>query len=393
MSGTAIMAHPTTNIPASTLALRRLFQWIERRYGGNIPMERGASAAVIRSETSVISTAHLEQLLRHEAVALHVPAFYPPHTARELGRQLAQEAMDGRHFHHAGRTTTAPNNKPQQRPQNWKISTSRGLESSDVTTLGAHVPYNVALTASSSSSASSIDEYFAGVQVELQSRRYRSTRSSVDNGKEQVEPQLWPLDLLRLQLDEAWPHGAGLARDARRNQPFGGGLPRIMHATTTRWKRGLIHVDELGPLRTSEGLFSANIYLQVPPSVSSAGANDTNGGDDDPAIPETVLQIWPTSIRSRWDWYRNALLLSSLSAPQDAEAQAKLRRALGGDTAAQSLAVQPGDLVLFCVQRPHAAVGFGAPLEHASASTALTRVSLQCFIQHAGPGKRLLIDC
>jgi hypothetical protein len=377
------MAHPA-NIPASTLALRRLFQWIESRYGGNIPMERGASAAVIRSETNVISTAHLDRLLRHEAVALHVPAFYPSHTARHLGRQLAQEAMDGR--------TTAYENKPQQRPQNWKISTSRGLESSDVTTLGAHVPYNVALT-SSSSSSSSIDEYFAGVQVELQSRRYRSTRNSVDHGKEQLEPQLWPLDLLRLQLDEAWPYGAGLARDASRNhQPFGGGLPRIMHATTTRWKRGLIHVDELGPLRTSEGLFSANIYLKIPPSVSSATANDTNN-DVDPSMPETVLQIWPTSIRSRWDWYRNALLLSCLSAPQDPEAQAKLRRALGGDAAAQSVAVQPGDLVLFCVQRPHAAVGFGAPLEHASSSTALTRVSLQCFIQHTGPGKRLLIDC
>jgi hypothetical protein len=382
--------NPATNIPASTLALRRLFQWIESRYGGNIPMERGASAAVLRSEANVISTAHLEQLLRHEAVALHVPAFYPPHTARQLGLQLAQEAMDGRHSHRTD-NASVHSSKPQQRPQNWKISTSRGLESSDVTTLGAHVPYNVALT--SSSSSSSIDEYFAGVQVELQSRRYRYNASDREGRVQgQVEPQLWPLDLLRLQLDEAWPYGAGLARDARRNQPFGGGLPRIMHATTTRWKRGLIHVDELGPLRTSEGLFSANIYLQVPPSVCSASASDTSN-DNDQVMPETVLQIWPTSIRSRWDWYRNALLLSCLSAPQDAESQAKLRRALGGDAAAQSVAVRPGDLVLFCVQRPHAAVGFGANVEHASASTALTRVSLQCFIQHAGQGKRLLIDC
>ena len=70
--------------------------------------------------------------------------------------------------------------------QNWKISTSRGQESSDVQTLGAHPPFNVA------SSTGGPEGYFEGVQRELASRRM-----------EEGVPQLWPLDKLRLELDKA----------------------------------------------------------------------------------------------------------------------------------------------------------------------------------------------
>lgn len=316
----------------STAVLRRLFQWIEARYGG-IPLETGAAAEVIRTEDTVLRTSDLLRLMRHDATAIHVPGFYDKAAATELGKQLAREADAGR-------------------ARNWKISTSRGLEASDVSTLGEHAPFNVA---SAGQDASNINQYFSGVQKELSLRR-------MNHGNQR--PQLWPLDLLRLQLDEAWPAGAGLARDDEQ-RPFGGGLSRIMKGPT-RWKKGYIHVDELGPLDLTKGLFSANIYLKLP------DAQGDNGDTQD------ILQIWPTSIRSRWDWYRNGLLLSGLSS-QDAEAQMRLRRELGEPT---TIAVSPGDLILLCVQRPHAAVGFQFG----------TRVSLQCFIQHQGLKRRLLID-
>ena len=126
----------------------------------------------------------------------------------------------------------------------------------------------------------------------------------------------------------------------------------------TRWKKGFIHVDEMAPLRSNQGLFSANIYLQMP--------------------KPQALDIWPMGVRTRWDWYRNAILLSGLSS-QETEAQVQLRHALGEP---HTIHVEPGDLVLLCVQRPHAAVGFSEG----------TRVSLQCFMQFRGLNERLLID-
>jgi hypothetical protein len=121
----------------STLALQRLFAWVEKRFGG-LPMDEGAAAEVITTTESKVSSTDLQRLLSHQATALHVRGFYPKAAAKELGRQLTQEYEAGN-------------------ARNWKVSTSRGLESSDVSTLGAHDPFNIV---SASGNPNDKNDYF-----------------------------------------------------------------------------------------------------------------------------------------------------------------------------------------------------------------------------------------
>jgi hypothetical protein len=221
-------------------------------------MDTGRNAEVIIQEKGRLLYADLQRLMIHEATALHVKGFFDFTASQELGKRLALDAQRGK-------------------AKNWKVSTSRGLESSDVSTLGHHAPYNVA---SASGKQEDFNAYFDGVQAELVERRK----------SEDGRPALWPLDKFRLELDEAWTSGAGLAREPKGQfRPFGGGLPRVMIGPT-RWQRGFIHVDEMGPLSKKQGLFSANVYLQLP--------------SDETSLAQKALHIWPLGIRSRWDWYR-----------------------------------------------------------------------------------------
>lgn len=253
----------------SAAAMRSFFGWLQKRYGGLV-MDTGRRAQVIVRD-KVLEGNDLQRLMTHEATALHVQGFYDTNAAQELGERLAEEAMRGR-------------------ARNWKVSTSRGLESSDVSTLGAHAPFNVACA---NGNEAEMDAYFQGVRKELRERR------SVIDENDVLHHQLWPLDKFRLELDEAWPAGAGLARETTgEKRPFSGGLPRVMMGPT-RWKRGFIHVDEMGPLSPTQGLFSANVYLQLP-------------SDDETSSTQPALQIWPLGIRSRWDWYRVSCLVSDV---------------------------------------------------------------------------------
>lgn len=169
-------------------------------------------------------------------------------------------------------------------------------------------------------------------------------------------PHLGPLDKLRLELDEVWPEGANVRKDDS-GRAFLAGVARIMRGPT-RYVDGFMHVDELALMTERRGTFSANIYLKVPPA----------GGE---------LAIWPLAVRSRWDFYRHAETLSHLTV-QGEEGQALLRRKLPRPLL---IKVAPGDLVVLCVQRPHAAQGF--PMG--------TRVSVQSFLTFE-KGKALLLD-
>ncbi|KAL7553623.1 hypothetical protein ACHAWF_016927 [Thalassiosira exigua] len=346
-------------------AIQAFFRHLESNYG-NLPslLDAGPAAETIVSADGVLRAHHLARLLRHDATALHVRNFYRRESAERLGEELVRESQRG-----GG-------------ADNWKVSTSRGLESSDVGTLGEHPPYNVAAARDrgrGEKESSATDDYFEGVQREFRSRRRKSIFAasasndatpgygshggigSTDNYKGSDDSdyyQFWPLDKLRLELEEAWPGGAGLAREPtqrsglgngddceRHPRPFGGGLPRIMRGPT-RWRRGFVHVDELGPLDAMRGLFSANIYLAMPNGSGTTGypEDDTDGARR--GAPGGLC-VWPLGVRSRLDWYRNAMTLSSLSA-QDPEMQLQLQHVLGKPNV---IIPEPGDLVLLCAQR------------------------------------------
>jgi hypothetical protein len=294
-------------------AIQTFFQHIELNYGNlSSLIDKGPASETIVSSDGVIHPQHLVRLCQHEATALHIPNFFHPEGAKQLGEELIQESLM--------RTNSG-------KSSNWKVSTSRGLESSDVATLGEHPPYNVAVArdreyrrvqSEDETRSSPINEYFEGVQREFQFRRKRKHQLTKDTNQNKADHyRLWPLDKLRLELEEAWPCGCGLARETSSSndnsqlqypRPFGGGLPRLMMGPT-RWKRGFIHVDEMGPLDVNRGLFSANIYLTVPENKSGDG---DSGDATNNAVPERrkgrkdagALYIWPLGVRSRWDWYR-----------------------------------------------------------------------------------------
>ena len=321
----------------TAVATRQFFEFLEQKYGG-LPLLRsssssdggggsgdgdGATAATAKDDydaavdapkvvkRSQLLLKDIQDLLSHKHLALHITNFYPRESARKLGQELAEQAVGG------GSSSSSSSTKLN----NWKVSTVRGLESSDVFTLGAHQPWNMA-----TSSKEQIDEYFRQVPIEFQQRRRNNNNCDTDTAK-----ILWPLDQLRLELDEIWSMGTNLSRSTtttnttnqnnnNNDRCMGGGLPRIMIGPT-RWKKGLIHVDELGPLKDDKGCFSANIYLQLPKtttttktsncssssnSSSNAAAASADGYDDDDDYP--VLEIWPLNIRTRWDWYRVSTL-------------------------------------------------------------------------------------
>ena len=279
----------------------------------------------------------LEQLFRHEISALQITNFYPREAATVIGTELAAATTT------PATATSNDNNKSTirhvEQRQNWQVSTSKGLESSDVFTLGRHTPYNIAVATQTQA------DYFHEVRNELRVRRQlplavsaATTRPSQQKNisnttpspkQPQSPPRLWPLDLLRLELDELWPHGAGLARRQQQHEPkrsrassssteknsedeivassattcMSGGLPRLMIGPT-RWKKGLVHVDELAPLSIEKGCFSANIYLQLPYSLPHNDDTDTDNDTEQQQQQQPVMEIWPLNIRSKWDWYR-----------------------------------------------------------------------------------------
>jgi hypothetical protein len=214
----------------------------------------------------------------------------------------------------------------QRSAKNWTISYKHNqTEESDVLTIG--LPMNMAIQ------NDDLDAYYQ--------------ESFINNTKFRNENLLSPIDKLRLDLDDLWDDGAIVAK-SKEGKAHNAGLVRIMKRNSN--KNNFLHVDDLSVISKDRGAFSANIYLKQPKS----------GGD---------LEIFPISLRSRLDFYKNAVTLSSLLM-RDIESQAQLRALLP-----EPIVIKPeaGDLVMLCVQRPHAVKDIILGGE---------RISMQSFINY-----------
>jgi hypothetical protein len=314
---------------------------MEAKFGNMAALARDTGGVNPVLTTPTLTPQALKDLFEHRIVAVRVPEFFPPTAAAALATELKT---------HAG-------------TRNWMISTARGLESSDVQSVGT--PHNVAL----SEGPEAVDRYFEdSVQLMRQMRQLPEIEG-------RSFPCLSPTDKLRLELDEMWPYGATVGKN-KDGKPYLAGMGRIMHGPT-RWMDGFCHVDDLNVMTNSSGLFSANIYLETPaaPAVnmnirgSDVSLTGGDGGGE--------LLIWDLQIRNRWEFYSNAFTLSRLLV-QDAEGQARLREKFPKPL---RLVPEVGELILLCAQRPHAVNGFKDG----------TRISMQSFINHTA-GKAIQLD-
>ena len=191
---------------------------------------------------------------------------------------------------------------------------------------------------------------------------YTESCNSISKRKDNCTIMLSPLDKLRLELDDIWPCGSRVGRDSK-GRALVAGLTRLMKGPT-KSIQGFCHVDDISPLSIDCGLFSANIYTQLP--YGGGGA----------------LQIWPIEVWNRWEFYTNSLSLTSLMS-QDSVKQSELQRKfkLAG-IEPQVILPEVGDCILICAQRPHAVQGFPVGF----------RISLQSFLTFQGTRKEILID-
>ncbi|KAJ1450820.1 hypothetical protein M885DRAFT_447201 [Pelagophyceae sp. CCMP2097] len=302
---------------ARRAAISDMFALIERKWG-NFEALFDRSLRVERCHE--LKHESLERLFTHQTLALVVPNFVEKTLLEPLASRLVAKAVKYR--------------------TNWQISSNRGLESSDVL-VPVGTPFNVAVA------KKSVDEYFDdGVP-----RATKMLRELSGGGASII-------DVLRCDLDAAWRGGATRLRDDG-GRAHHAALPRVM-VGPTKWLNGYVHVDDLAPLSPFAGLFSANVYLRLPPV----------GGE---------LELWPCGFWNRIQFYRNASALSDLVTLNDPDAQKRLRQRLGAATLVEP---KRGDLVLLSVQRPHAVRGFQNG----------HRVSVQSFIHHDGPTRPLKME-
>ena len=225
----------------------------------------------------------------HSVSAIHVKRFCSPEIAHRLSAVARRE--------HA----------------QWKL---KGTIGTDMHYAGGSIPIEVA-----THSKPDFFRYFAEWHTFVDRQRAASIGA-------------WPIDRLRLTLDDVWQHGARLGDFAgRKARPA---MMRIMTPDNADApNQGFIHVDGGTYPDPKHGNASANIYLEMPPS----------GGE---------LQVWNVDVGSQQgpvqimrSYYVRALLDKAF----DVLSQKRLSACLP-----PPLTIRPevGDLVIFHTGRPHA---------------------------------------
>jgi hypothetical protein len=170
-----------------------------------------------------------------------------------------------------------------------------------------------------------------------------------------VNRDLNPVDKLRLELDELWPHGAHIDSIAGRKRMVGmGRVMRPEGLVDGTQANGIIHVDDWPLLTNVKGTFSANTYLKVP----------SDGGK---------LCIWSITPTLR-DCFSSATFFIMLRDVFRANGAEKERQKVLLELLPPPLVIKPmeGELIIFNSARPHAVTGFGEGC----------RVTLHTFISY-----------
>jgi hypothetical protein len=255
----------------------------------------------------------LADLFERRICALHIPRYCSADVAASLDAWI----------------------KEKSRLENWKVNVFRDgtAESADSdVSYGIGVPFGLAVK-----SRDDFVKYFneAGPLA-------REIRAAAKG--------LAPLDRLRLDLDEAWPKGARVAR--YKGLRRGLGLARVMTPAGLfdgiAKTEGMVHVDTLPVQKKGTGRYSANVYLNVPPV----------GGE---------LSVYPVSPGSI-ELLRNFTLMKHL-VNFDPNAQDFIRARLPPP---HTIKPEVGDLILIDTSRPHAVRGF----------TEGYRATIQCWIDY-----------
>ncbi|WP_224364962.1 2OG-Fe(II) oxygenase [Hyalangium versicolor] len=261
-----------------------------------------------------LTARNVQELVNGRAVAIHIPGFCPRAHAHRAVRGLDTRAA-----------------------KNWRL----GRDKTDMNYL-LGTPVQVA-----EMSQAGLARYFREALPNL--RRLRAA----------FAPYVSPVDRLRLELDELWPHGAHLA-DSEGKKLFVGVMrvmrrEHLLEGVAQQW--GACHVDDLA-LPDKPRNLSANIYLRVPRS----------GGE---------LSLW--NLRPAADNVSNTFFRLLSGSAFKPGVQEIIHETLGPPD--HVIRPEPGDLVLLDSGRPHAVRGFSRG----------DRISIQSFVQVHGPSQPLTL--